>query len=270
VSRKPYLANGSQQDMDEFLTTVLTVLEQEVTDDDGLFSPTIQQFWGKEMIVRKFFHTQNGKCEGCHLFPSSNEQNFLSLKFEVPDVTANIELASLVYNYFSESVDQMQLRCGNCCRHASNCPQTGPCRPRAAVTQTVLTESPTFLLIQLKRFGSNSNEKISTNVLPNTYLQLPNLDTFELLTVTSHIGTYTNSGHYVSFIKTGNGWTLCDDARNCAVTESSVKNKDNYVFVYKKVSLPDYPPRSLFGEYATWHPVSGINQIYAELNSGLN
>ena len=48
-----------------------------------------------------------------------------------------------------------------------------------------------------------------------------------------------------------------------------MKNKDNYVFVYKNVSLPDYPPSSLFGEYATWHPVSGINQVYAELKSGL-
>ena len=230
MSRKPYFANGSQQDMDEFLTTVLTVLEKEVTDDDGLFSPIIQQFWGKEIIVRKFFHTQNGECEGCHLFPSSNEQNFLSLKFEVPDVTANIELASLVYNYFSESVDQMQLRCGYCCPHTSNCPQTGQCRPRAAVTQTVLTESPTFLLIQLKRFGSTSNEKISTNVMPNTYLQMPNLDTFRLLTVTSHIGRFTNSGHYVSCTKSGNGWTLCDDARNCAVPEGSVKKQRQLCF----------------------------------------
>ena len=71
--------------MEEFLTTVLTELGKEVTDDDGLFSPIIQQFWGKEIIVRKFFHTQNGKCDGCNLFPSNNEQSFLSLKFEVPD-----------------------------------------------------------------------------------------------------------------------------------------------------------------------------------------
>jgi ubiquitin C-terminal hydrolase len=51
--------------------------------------------------------------------------------------------------------------------------------------------------------------------------------------VTSHIGQFTNSGHYVSFTKSGDGWTLCDDARNYDVAESSVKNKDNYVFAWQ-------------------------------------
>jgi hypothetical protein len=140
VSSKPYLANGCQQDMQEFLTTVLTELEKEVTDDDGLFSPIIQQFWGKETIVRKFLHTNNGKCEKCALFPSVRDQNFLSLQFDIPNLTVNIELASLVHNYFSESVVQMQMRCGNCCRHATNCPKTGLCRPKVAVSQIVKTQ----------------------------------------------------------------------------------------------------------------------------------
>ena len=81
MSRKPYFANGPQQDMDEFLTTA--VLEKEVTDDDGLFLPIIQQFWGKEIILRKFFHTQNGKCEGFHLFPFSIEQIFLGVVWQL-------------------------------------------------------------------------------------------------------------------------------------------------------------------------------------------
>ena len=53
--------------MEEFFTTVLTELEKEVIDDDGLLSPIIQQFWGKETIVRKFLHTNNGKCENCQI-----------------------------------------------------------------------------------------------------------------------------------------------------------------------------------------------------------
>ena len=83
--------------MEEFFTTVLTELEKEVIDDDGLLSPIIQQFWGKETIVRKFLHTNNGKCENCQLFPSAREQNFLSLQFDIPSLTVNIEVAGAVY-----------------------------------------------------------------------------------------------------------------------------------------------------------------------------
>jgi hypothetical protein len=39
VSGKASLGNGSQQDMEEFFTTVMLELEKEVTDDDGLFLP---------------------------------------------------------------------------------------------------------------------------------------------------------------------------------------------------------------------------------------
>jgi hypothetical protein len=46
VSGKQYLANGGQQDMEEFMTVILTeLLEKEFKDDDEIFSSTFTQFW---------------------------------------------------------------------------------------------------------------------------------------------------------------------------------------------------------------------------------
>jgi hypothetical protein len=126
--------------MEEFFTTVMLELEKEVTDDDGLFSPIVKLFWGKEKIIRKYLATNDGKCANCSMYPAVSDQKFLTLKIEVPVINASVELSSLIYNYFSESLDQMKLRCGNCCNHDSKCPQSGPCKSRPAVTQTILTK----------------------------------------------------------------------------------------------------------------------------------
>ena len=47
MSGKAGLASGSQQDIEEFLTTVLIELEKEVSDDNGLFSPIMKNFGGE-------------------------------------------------------------------------------------------------------------------------------------------------------------------------------------------------------------------------------
>ena len=223
----------------EFFSTVMVELEKEVIDDDGLFSPILQLFWGKEKIIRKYLATNDGRCAKCSNYPAVSDQNFLTLKIEVPVTNVSVELSSLIYSYFSESLDQMKLRCGNCCTHVSNCPQNGICKSRPAVTQTVLTKSPTFLIIQLKRFGPQLNSKIQTDVIPNTKLSLPNHDSFELTAVSDHVGSKISSGHFVSYIKSGQHWTLCNDASISIVPEASVRNKNNYLYFYRKVVTTD-------------------------------
>ena len=44
ISRKPYLSDGGQQDMEEFLRILLSELEREVQDDEGLFSTVIRSY----------------------------------------------------------------------------------------------------------------------------------------------------------------------------------------------------------------------------------
>ena len=245
------------------MTVILTeLLEKEFKDDDEIFSSTFTQFWGKEKIIRKFLGTNDGKCGKCQMYPSIKEQNFLSIKVDVPDLNVSVVLSSLVQSYFSENMDEMVMRCANCCKHVQSCPQTGLCRPRPAVSQTIITKSPKFLIIHLKRFGLHLGSKIQTTVIPNNKLTLPNDDNFELIGVTSHIGSTANSGHYVSFVQTGQEWTLCNDNRLCEVAEASVKTRDNYVYIYQKVVItidkekyPALVPQVDWQEEHSWQSV---------------
>ena len=237
VSNKPYPANGGQQDMEEFLIIFLAELRREVDDDEGLFSSIIEHFWGQEVTVRKFVDTPNGRCVGCQLYPSYKEEKFLTLKIQVPELNQNIFISHLVASYYSESTDQLVLRCGNCCTHTSKCPQTGNCKPKNATNQQILSKSPEYLLVQLMRFGIFGNIKNQTCVIPNKVLELPNLDKYELVTVTNHIGPTASSGHYVTCTNLlGLTWVLCDDNSFSAISEYEIISPDNYVYLYKKVA----------------------------------
>ena len=258
------------------MTVILTeLLEKEFKDDDEIFSSTFTQFWGKEKIIRKFLATNDGKCSKCQMYPSIKEQNFLSIKVDVPDLNVSVELSSLVQRYFSENMDEMVMRCANCCKHAQNCPQTGICRPRPAVSQTIITKSPKFLIIHLKQFGLHFGSKTQTTVTPNNKLSLPNEDNFELIAVTSHIGSTSNSGHYVSYVRTGQVWTLCNDNRLCEVAEASVKTRDNYVYIYQKVVItndeekyPAFVPQAYWQELESWQSVPHGCHVRVDFETG--
>jgi hypothetical protein len=94
-----------------------------------LITPILENFWGKEVTLRKFVDTEDGRCVRCQMYPSYSEDKFLTLKIQVPESYYNINLSHLVANYYSENTDQLVLRCGTCCTHQSNCPQTGSCKP---------------------------------------------------------------------------------------------------------------------------------------------
>ena len=178
--------------MEEFLRTLLLELEREIQDDDGLFTTVMHEFWGKEVCVRKFVDTLDGKCNNCQMYPSVSEDKFLTVKLKVPSSNHSIFLSTLIENFYSESSDQMMLRCGNCCNHSTGCPQTGHCKSHNAVTQLNMSRSPKYLIVQLMRFENVGDIKIDTTVISDKFLQLPNLDKYELITVSSHIGATTS------------------------------------------------------------------------------
>ena len=82
--------------MEEFLRILLLELEREIQDDDGLFSTIIHDFWGKEVSVRKYAYTQDGKCNKCQLYPSVKEDNFLTVKLKVPESNMAYILATFI------------------------------------------------------------------------------------------------------------------------------------------------------------------------------
>ena len=106
-------------------------------------------------------------------------------------------------------------------------------------------------------------------------MTLPNEDSFELMAVTSHIGSTANSGHYVSFVRTGQEWTLCNDNSLCNVAEASVKTRDNYVYVYQKVTItndeekyPAFIPQTYWQEVQSWQSVPHGCHIRADFETG--
>ena len=220
--------------MEEFLRILLAEVEREVHDDEGLFSPSIQNFCGTEVTVRKFVDSPEGKCSNCLLFPSVREQKFLSIKINVPESNDSIKLSYLIANYYSESTDQMMLRCGSCCTHSSDCPQTGVCKSQNAVTQLRMGRSP--MVVQLMRFRNIGNIKIKTNVVSDKVLQLPNLEKYELITISNHVGPTISAGHYVTCTNLhGLTWTLCDDASISAISDAAINDPNNYIYVYQRL-----------------------------------
>ena len=99
----------------------------------------------------------------------------------------------------------------------------------------MLSKSPKYLVVQLMRFGIFGNTKIQTCVIPNKVLELPNLEKYELVTVTNHIGPTASSGHYVTCTSLlGPTWMLCDDNHFSAISDDGIISPDYYVYLYEK------------------------------------
>jgi hypothetical protein len=268
TSGRPYLSGGGQQDMEELLRTLLLELEREIRDDDGLFTPIIHEFWGKEVTVRKFVDTPDGKCNKCQMYPSVSEDKFLTVKLKVPSSNHSIFLSTLIANYYSESSDQMMLRCGNCCNHTTGCPQTGNCKSHNAVTQLKMSRSPKYLIVQLMRFENVGDIKIDTTVLSDKVLQLPTHDKYELITVSSHIGATTSSGHYVTSTNLHNlTWTLCDDTNISAISSTDINSQHDYIYVYQRIP-PNFVPKTFWQEVLPGQAVPAGSHVKMDMNTG--
>ena len=103
-SRKPYFDNSSQQDAEEFLRTLLTMISEEL-DTSVTFSNVQNDHFGIELIRRKFLNNSpSGSCLNCGQFPSSREEDFLCLKLTIPNSSLPVHITSLLNDHFSESV----------------------------------------------------------------------------------------------------------------------------------------------------------------------
>ena len=156
------------------------------------------------------------------------------MKVKVLDYNCQFTPLSLVGRYYAENTERVDMKCSNCCPHPSNCPLIGICRQRPAVSQTVMTRSPKYLIVQLHRFTGHNRPKIQTIVAPEDRLTLPNYQKYDLLSSLDHLRNSCHSGHYVSNINTDGYWILCNDAKLSNIDENSAKTKDNYLYVYKK------------------------------------
>ena len=272
-SRKVYLSNGGQQDAEEFLRVLIEQLMFELPAGNTFVS-VLQSFWGTEKTIRKFLGTPDGKCPRCKTYPGSTDEPFFTIKIKVPDFNCRLNLSSLVDRYYTENNDRMDMKCSYCCPHPSNCPLTGICRQRPAVSQTVMTRSPKYLIVQLQRFTAHNSPKIQTVVVPEERLTLTNFKKYDLLSSLDHLGNSCHSGHYVSNINTDGYWILCNDANLSNVDENSAKSKDNYLYVYKKFTetvsgiYPKLVPTPNWQEIQPWQSVPHGCEMNMNIKTG--
>ena len=116
----------------------------------------------------------------------------------------------------------------------------------------ILSNSPRFIIIQLKRFTSNylrsrrtaALRKITEKSEPFTDLNIHTSlgpTNYEVIATIEHLGETLQSGHYVCYKKLQNQWVKCDDEiisvikdNYCCITENA------YIIMLKKteVTLP--------------------------------
>ena len=229
LSNRLYLANGNQQDCEEFMRLLLSEMR---TDQGDLIEPL---FYGAEKTLHLFENTEDGSCPTCKKFNREVEEEFLMLKLPLPDSSAEIPLSNLIKRY-SEREENVEKKCENCCTHAANCPQSGACKSHLVVRQTKLTRIGKFLIIQLKRYSQGNKNK--TKVLPEEVLELNN-QKYTLSSVIEHSGRTINAGHYTCIVRDKNTFRHCNDTISKEVDPSKLfrGNSDLYMFIYKKVPV---------------------------------
>jgi ubiquitin C-terminal hydrolase len=233
--RREDICNGVQQDIVEFHTLLLGIIEVELARVGGGHSRFGNKFKGKEQTRRKFLNTPDGCCKQGHV-SRTEEESFRVIKIDVPNTNRVISLNNIVSNHFSESTTTFGMKCSECCEHISNCPQTGKCKLKGATSQKFLISTPNILFIQLLRFDDFQGQKNETKITPENILVLPNEDKYKLVSIGNHLGPFINNGHYQALIKVGTSWIKADDTNVMKTNLQTEITGENYIFVYQKFS----------------------------------
>ena len=186
-------------------------------------------------LARNLLDSVDGKCTRCSLLPSVEEQKFTVLHVNIPDTSMVVPLSRILENHFQQSSDLLKMRCGNCCSHISNCPQTRQCKPRESTIQKELVKGPDVLVIQLSRFTHAGGRKIKTTVWPDEVLEMTTGELYKLNSISHHMGETANSGHYLASVKADTFWLRCNDTETTQITEDDAKSSECHACLYVKL-----------------------------------
>ena len=95
-SGKYFLADGNQEDSEEFLRAVISMMSDELHGWDA-FDVVNNEHIGLEKIKRKFLDNGSGVCSKCGQFPSCSDQRFLCLKLTIPNSRLPVDLDLLIF-----------------------------------------------------------------------------------------------------------------------------------------------------------------------------
>ena len=220
-SKQPQFSTWNQQDITEFHRVLLDVLEKEFKRNNcrtGLV--LIAKFLGREKQSLEFVT----ECRVCQYKPDDkiDDLDILSL-----DISANVtsrKLTDIVQEHFSK-LDEREMRC--------ECPDSAY---KAVRVTSSLTQTPDYLVIELRRYrivAGNQYKSIQIVRLDDV-LTLPTGEEYHLMGVTDHRGTTIQSGHYVTFVRSGSDWFLVNDSIVTKVNRDYVTSQDNVLLLYSK------------------------------------
>ena len=230
------LASGRQEDVDEFLCASLSVINEELADNNE-YQEVRSTFWGRISFTTRFENTLPvGNCPKCPEYqPETREEDFFALMLTVPYSASPINLSTQLSAFFRGNI--FWRSCPDCCKCQPPCHETGPCKQMAR-RQLSIIRAPNTLCIQLTRFARGRDAlKVQTVVEAPHNLQLMGFIDYDLVATMDHKGSTIQSGHYVSKVRDPDGsWKLYDDTRVSTISDWGVVSKDNYFLMYRRKS----------------------------------
>ncbi|KFV39952.1 Ubiquitin carboxyl-terminal hydrolase 42, partial [Gavia stellata] len=247
---------GSQEDAHEFLCFTVDALQKACLngstklDRSSQATTLIYQIFGGYLRSRV-------KCLNCKAVSDTYEP-FL-------DITLDIKAVTSVTRALEQFVKPEQLDGENSYK-CSKCKKMVPASKRYTIHR-----SSNVLTISLKRFANFTGGKINKDVKYPEYLDLRAYMSqsigepliYALYAVLVHSGFNCNAGHYLCFIKAGNGlWYRMNDASVDLSDIKTVLNQQAYVLFYIRrydltlgerafyLPAPSYP-RSFLGQRGT-------------------
>ena len=227
-SDQPQFATWDQQDVTEFLRTLLEVLVAEFMRNNCESGHSlIDKFTGREKLNIQFAV----ECLTCHYKPVDKMEEFDILSLDIFSSKSGSNLSQIIHQHYEKS-EERELKC--LCPDSDN---------KQVNVVTSMVQGPEYLFIELRRYrivaGNQSKSKQVVNI--DQVMTLPTGDQYSLLSVVDHQGDTIQSGHYVAFVKSGKFWYLVNDNIVTRVAFKSLSSPDNILLLYSK-SLSEMVP----------------------------
>ncbi|KAK8849609.1 hypothetical protein IAR55_004944 [Kwoniella newhampshirensis] len=245
----PMFQGMNQQDAHEFLGWLLNRVAEEIeVADRSLKSQGKEVPEGRgrgKTFVQNLFEgvlTNETRCLSCET-TSSREESFLDLSIDIEQHTS----VTSCLRQFSAS----EMLCQKNKFYCDSC-----CGLQEAEKRMKIKSLPNILALHLKRFkyqeSTGRYAKLFYRVpfptelrLPNTTDDIENPDRlYELFSVVVHIGNGPHHGHYVSLVRSGGRWVMCDDENVEPIDDSDIyryfgdfPSGAGYVLFYQAVDL---------------------------------
>ena len=264
-----HLTFGAQEDSHDFLLQLLDSMQMRVLADYGGERHVPHSVQETTNVWHAFGGRTRGQveCRECgHV--SSTFQGYLTLELQIP---AGVDSLEAALEAFTES-DTLS---------GDNAYRCDECKVRVEAEQsTRLEEGPNFLQVALKRFSISPFARFGGGKISRKVSFGPTLDLAPFMATDSrdrppqyllygiivHISPFSAGGHYVAFVKAGDGkWYECDDSNVTEVDEEEALSQTAYMLFYRRARPRNW---GVPGEAPATEPTKGRAPSVAEAPSG--